>query len=132
MVTMKQISFDKDEFKKQLRIKIAVLRNQHGYTLEHVAQEIGLTYSQVHNHETSANIYPHHIVSYAMLYDKPISYFFGYNEDDDVSEIARDKRNMLIAAEIAQMEDDIKLGFFQLAKTVNQCFKKQQLKEQAA
>ena len=132
MVTMKQMSVDKDEFKTQLRLKLALLRTQHAYTLEQVAQKIGLTYAQVHNHENGANVYPHHIVSYAILYDKPISYFYGYNQEDDLSEIARDKRNMLIAAEIAQMEDDIKLGFFQLAKTVNQSFKKHQQEEQAA
>ncbi len=132
MVTMKQISFDKDEFKKQLRLKISVLRTQHGYTLEQVAQKIGLTYSQVHNHENGANIFPHHIVSYAILYDKPVSYFFGYNDEDDLSEIALGKRNILILAEIAQMEDDIKLGFFQMARAVNQCIKKHEQKEQAA
>ncbi|PZO81296.1 MAG: hypothetical protein DI626_10950 [Micavibrio aeruginosavorus] len=130
---MKQISFDKDEFKKQLRLKVAVLRTQHGYTLDHVAQEIGLTYSQVHNHETGAsNIYPHHIVSYAILYNKPVSFFFGYDEEDDLAEIARDKRNILIAAEIAQMQDDLKIGMFQLSKVINNAFKKRQQGEQAA
>ncbi len=133
MVSMKKLSFDKDEFKNQLRSRLVYLRGQSNYTLEEIAEKVGLTYQQVHNHEIgTSNVYPHHLINYARVYDKPVSFFFGDENNEAISDLAKDKRNLVIAAEVAQLQDDIKITLFNLAKQVNKSLKNSESKEHGA
>lgn len=133
MVTMDEISFDKEEFNKQLRARLTYLRETNGYKLKQVAKKVGLTHVQVHNHETGvSNVYAYHIPSYARTYKKPESYFFDESNAQIFSELAEDKINLMIAARITHLDNEVKLALFELVKTMTDVAKKEQGKQHAA
>lgn len=121
MISMKQPSYSKDEFKNLVARRLSQIRNLRGHSLEKVAEEVKiLTPQQVHNHEIAAsNVLPFHLELYAKLYNVPISYFFGYNDNKEFLEMNRDKRNMMISVEVAKTPDEVKHLMYHLAKAIN-------------
>jgi hypothetical protein len=51
MITMKEISFDKEDFKRQMGNRLLYLRNLHKMSLEEVSEKIGVSPPQEEQHK---------------------------------------------------------------------------------
>jgi transcriptional regulator with XRE-family HTH domain len=130
MVTMKELSFE--DFKRQMGIRLLYQRNLRGWTLDKVGEKIGLKGQSIHLHEIGQNsVKPGEMWKYAKIYDVSLAYLCGEDNKEDHFE-QMDKKSLMIAKEISSLQEDIKLGFFHLAKQINKSIKKSENKEQAA
>jgi transcriptional regulator with XRE-family HTH domain len=130
---MNDLSLDEEQFKQQQRERLIYLRRISGYTLSEVAEKVGWSRSQVQNHEIGlSNIYSYQIKKYAQAYNKPVSYFYGTEDSQMISDLVKDKGDLLIAAEVCRLQDDVKLTVFRLVKQINKSLRKSESTEHAA
>ncbi len=133
MVTMKDLSFDKEEFKIQLGKRLRHERTMRGWTLQEAEKEIGISFQKIHNHEeAAANVLPFHLVKYSLAYKKPVSHFFGSEHNEKNFDSAIDKKDVLMTAEYSKLNPSFKGLIFHLAKEINKLDKKSENKEQVA
>ena len=123
MITMKKLSEEeikkeREEAKVQMGRLLSKEREKLKLSLEQVGEELGISAQSVHYQETGqTEVRQHHMRTYSRIYDKPISYFYGEGTD---------AKAIMIAAEATHLPDEVSISVFQLIKTMNRVFKKEQ------
>lgn len=123
MITMKKLSEEeikkeRENAKVQMGRLLSKEREKLKLSLEQVGEELGISGQSVHYQETGqTEVRQHHMRTYSRIYDKPISYFYGEGTDT---------KAIMIAAEATHLPDEVSISVFQLIKTMNRVFKKEQ------
>ena len=110
------------EFNVEIGRRLTLLRQSQKMSLEYLGAILGVSHQQVHKYETGESpLVPKRIQICAKLFDVPIGYFYG--EDQDALNRPKFEKSILtIAAEVQELPEDIRKSVYYLSRQINKAF----------
>lgn len=104
------------EFNIQLGRRLARLRQSHRMSQESLGIRLGVSYQAIQKHESGkTRMPPERIAACARIFDIPVEYFFG--TDDDDRKAGYNKMILTIAAEILALpNDDVRKAVYHMVR----------------
>ena len=113
---------EEEEFNVQIGRRLTLLRQSQKMSLEYLGAILGVSHQQVHKYETGESpLIPKRIQVCAKLFDVPIGYFYGEDENT-FNQPKFDKSILTIAAEVHELPEEIRKGIYYLSRQINKAF----------
>ena len=105
-----------EEFNQELGRRLARLRQSHRMSQEGLGAHLGIRYQMIQRYEGGkARMPPERIAACARIFDVPVEYFFGTDDDDRKS--GYNKMVLTIAAEILALpNDDVRKAVYHMVR----------------
>lgn len=107
-----------EEFNIALGQRLSLMRRSKRMSMDELGDRIGVRGQQIFKYETGENrISPERLAQCARIFDVPVGYFYGENENDQ--QVKRYDRVVLNAvAEISAMPYEIRTLLFDLCRSI--------------
>ncbi len=120
-----------EDFNTDLGRRLALLRTRSKMSQQHLGGMLGVRYQQIHKYETGENrMSPKRIQACAKIFDVPIGYFYGETVNHDVEDNNLENTAILASAEIEDLPEDIRKGFYFLSRQISKTISKDKKEDQ--